>query len=132
MNSPSEDIKGFLEAETALALTFAANLFVGQMPESPDACVCVYDTGGYPGEANFVYQRPTCQVKVRGNKGAYKVAHELAQSIRDTLHALHNETINDARYIGIWMETDVLSLGPDERQRPMFTINFRVHRTDAA
>lgn len=130
MNPPSEDIKDILEGESALALTFTEDLFIGQMPETPDNCVCIYDTGGYPGESDYVYQRPTLQVKVRGDRGAYKLAHQLCQNIRDVLHALHNVTLNGARYIGIWQESDVMSLGPDELHRPMFTINFRIHRTD--
>lgn len=129
MNPPSVDIKDLIEGEASLGLTFATNLFIGQMPESPDACVCLYDTGGYPGEANYLYERPTLQARVRGAKGEYLTAHNLAQQIRDLLHAMHNEIINGARYVGIWTETDVLSLGVDEHQRPNFTINFRSHRT---
>jgi hypothetical protein len=132
MNPPSEDIKDILEGETGLALTFATDLFIGQMPETPDACVCVYDSGGYPGEENYLYERPTVQVKVRGGRGGYKIAHELCQNIRDVLHGLHNVTVNSARYVGIWVETDVMSIGPDELHRPHFTVNFRIHRTDTA
>lgn len=113
-----------------MALTFGTDLFVSEMPETPDECVCVYDTGGYEPEANFNYERPTVQVRVRGSKGAYVAAYTLTQDIRDALHALANHTINSARYIGIWCESDILPLGYDNNHRPMLSVNFRIHRTE--
>lgn len=133
MNPPSEDIKDILEGESGLGLTFMDNLHVGHMPESPpapDNCVCVYDQPGEKPESGYIYHKPGLQVKVRGDKGAYKSAHQLCQEIRDVLHDLHGVTINGARYICIWAESDIMPLGPDERHRPSFTINFRIHRTD--
>lgn len=132
MNPPSQDIAAILEAESDLALAFAVNLHTYQMPDTPDACVCIYDSGGYVGQENVEYWKPTFQVKVRGAKGDSRTAYLLAQAIRDRLHAAHNETVNGARYIGIWMETDVLTIGPDQNARPQFTINFRADRTSAA
>ena len=130
MNPPSEDIKDILAAVSSLALTFATDLFVSEMPMEPDQCVCVYDTGGESPEGDYIYERPTVQVRVRGVKGDYLVAHELAQSIRDTLNGEHNHTINGARYIGIWGVGDVIFAGYDDNHRPLLTINFRLHRTN--
>lgn len=131
MNSPAFDIKDILAGTSSLALTFATDLFVSEMPDTPDQCVCVYDTGGFEPEANFNYERPTAQVMVRGAKGAYPTAFSLAQSIRDILHGTANYTINAARYIGIWCQSDILSLGYDKNHRPMLSVNFRIHRTEA-
>lgn len=131
MQPPSEDIKDYLEGISSLALTFATDLFISEMPTTPDNCVCIYDTGGYEPEANYTYQRPTIQVRVRGAKGEYLAAHEQAQAIRDELHGLHNETINSARYVGIWQEGDIISAGQDDNKRPNVTMNFRIHRTTA-
>ena len=131
MQAPSVDIKDILEATSSLALTFGADLFVSEMPDTTDECVCVYDTGGFEPEANFVYERPTVQVVVRGTKGAYVVAYNLIQGIRNALHALANHTTNGARYIGIWCQSDIMSLGYDKNHRPMLSVNFRIHRTEA-
>lgn len=137
MNAPSEDMKDILEGTSALALTFAEDLFISEMPDEnedaivSDQCVCIYDTGGEPAEVNYTYEKPTIQIRVRGAKGAYLATHELAQSIRDTLNGLHNETWNGARYIGIWAMGDVLFISYDDNHRPIFTVNFRIHRTEA-
>ncbi len=129
MNAPSEDIKDILLGILSLTLTYATDLFIGEMPKTPNNCVCIFDTGGYDPESNYVYQRPTIQVRVRGAGGGYLAAHEQAQAIRDELHGLHNETINGARYVGIWQEGDIISVGQDDNKRPNITVNFRIHRT---
>jgi len=131
MNPPSVDIKDILKSISALALTFTTDLFVSEMPHAPDDCVCVYDTGGENSEVDYVYERPTIQVRVRGAKGGYQDGHALAQSIRDELNGLANHTINAARYVGIWVEGDIIALGYDDNHRPLFTVNFRMHRTGA-
>ncbi len=129
MNAPSEDIKDILEGISSLALTYATDLFIGEMPKEPNNAVCIFDTGGYDPEANYIYERPTIQVRVRGAGGGYLAAHELAQAIRDELHALTNTTINSARYVAIWQEGDIISVGQDDNDRPNVTVNFRIHRT---
>ncbi len=129
MQPSSEDVKDILLGISSLALTYATDLFIAEMPDKPDNAVCIFDTGGYNPEANYVYQRPTIQVRVRGAKGAYTAAHEQIQAIRDELHALTDTTINGARYVGIWQEGDIISAGPDDNKRPNVTVNFRIHRT---
>ena len=131
MNSPATDISVILEATSSLALTFGTDLFVSEMPDTPDESVCVYDTGGFEPEANFIYERPTVQVRVRGAKGDYVATYTLTQGIRDTLHPLANYTINGARYVAIWCQSDIISLGFDKNHRPMLSVNFRIHRTEA-
>jgi len=131
MNPPSVDIKDMLDADSNLSLTFAENLFVSEMPTAPDLCVAIYDASGDDLAPNFVYERPHVQIRVRGAKGQYSEAHLLAQTIRDTLNGTTNYEINSARYIGIWSMGDILFLGYDDNHRPLLTMNFRLHRTNA-
>lgn len=132
MNAPSVDIANIMADESALGLAIGTDLFVSEMPATPDACVAVYDTGGYNPQPNYDYQRPTVQVRVRGAKGAYVTMHALAQLIRDLLNGSHDVTESGARYIGMWAEGDVLFLGYDDNHRPQASINFRLHRTTAS
>ena len=131
MNAPSEDIADVLALASACALTVGTDLFCNFMPSTPDACTAVYDTGGEAPEPGFNYERPTFQVRVRGDKGDNRPAHEHAQACRDELNGTNNYTINSARYIGIWCVTDVIFVGYDDNNRPIFTVNLRAHRTDA-
>jgi hypothetical protein len=129
VNIASVDIKDFLVA--AGVGTFGTDLFVSEEPQDPDAVVTVYDTGGFDSEASYEYERPTVQVRIRGAKGGYIAAANKAIAIKAELHGKYSETINNARYIGIWMQGDILPLGDDEKGRPVLTVNFRIHRTSA-
>jgi len=131
VNAPSHDIKDLLAAASSLALTFGTDLFVSEMPTTPDQCVCIYDTGGFDPEANFRYDRPTTQVRVRGDKGELVAAYALMEDIRNVLHGTTNETVNSTRYIAIWQQGDIFNLPHDDNHRPILTANFRMHRTNA-
>lgn len=131
MNAPSQDIKDVLEQTSSLGLTFATDLFVSEMPETPDASVGVYDTGGEDPEVNYTYERPTIQIRVRGAKGDYDGAYDTIKSIADVLNGLVDETVGSTRYVAIWQQSDIISLGYDDNRRPLLTVNFRMHRTDA-
>ena len=128
MRSPAIDVKDVLD-DAALG-TFGTDLFVSKLPDSPDACVCVFDTGGFAPESGYVYERPTVQVQVRGAVGAYEAAYNKAVAVKNALHDLHNQSWGVSRYIGIWAMSDVLHLGYDDKNRPLFSVNFRIHRTD--
>jgi len=130
MNPPSEDIKDILESsQSGTGLVFGTDLFIGEEPVSPDQCITIYDTGGPEPQAGYVYDYPTVQVRIRGNKGAYKETWALADTIKSALHGLHNESWNGTKYHGIWCQSDIIFIGYDDNSRPVFTVNFRIHRS---
>lgn len=127
MNSTAQDIKDILVADGIG--TFGTDLFVSLEPSSPDACVTVFDSGGFDSEANYVYDRPTVMVRIRGDVFGYQAAWTKAESVKNSLHGLTNETHNGTRYVGIWCVGDIGFLEYDGENRPIFSVNFRVHRT---
>ena len=131
MNSPAIDIAGILA--TAGVGTISTDLFVSEQPDSPDKCVTVFDTGGFPPESNYVYDKPTINIRVRGKRGGYANAYAVAQSVKDALKDLTNEDLGSSgdtdRIISVWCMGDVIALGKDEQGRPMLSLNFRIHRT---
>ena len=130
MNSVSEDIKDFIElSDTGLDWDFGTDMFIGFMPETPDKCICIYDTGGYPPQSNYDYYKPTIQIIIRGNKQDYQSAWDDAFELMDVLHGVHGEEINLTTYIQILSMSDILFLGYDKNKRPEFSINFEIHRT---
>jgi hypothetical protein len=137
MNAPSTDVKSLLSANQTLGFTFANNLFVSEMPSAPDACVAIFDTGGFDDVggldtgSGFVYERPTVQVRVRGAKGAFVNADALARKIKDALHGQHGVDVGGTRYISILAQGNVAFIGYDESRRPLIVANFRMDRTVA-
>lgn len=132
MNSPSVDIGTMLV--TDLGLILGSTLFISKTPPSPDKCVTVTDTGGFdPGltlNRTEVFDSPSVQVLVRGNKQNYLEAYALLESIKRYLHGKSQYTIGLTRYIIILAETDILSLGYDDNSRPLLSCNFLMNRTE--
>ena len=129
MNPPSEDICDILEQSSVRAGTFGTDLFISKMPSSPDACVCVYDTGGEPPTLPYSYFKPTIQVRVRGIISGYQSAWDKAKEVMDALHGVSNETWNGSRYIMIACMSDIIFVGYDDNNRPLLSMNFTIHRT---
>ncbi len=131
MNAPSVDIAGILAA-ASIGLTIGANLYVHEMPPTPDKCVCIYDTGGFDANDNLDktgYARPTVQITVRSDKGEYRAAYTLAESIKDALHLKTNTVQGGTTYMAIYLVGDINSIGFDDNHRSLITINFRIDRT---
>ena len=134
MNPVSEDIKDFITASDIGAGEFAAtsgwSVSISEMSESPDTCILISDTGSWkgPDPRNAIYF-PSFQILIRGAKGDYLLAYAKAEEVRDALHTVNNETVNNARYIQILCSADILYTGRDGEQRPLFSINFEVQRT---
>ncbi len=130
MQSVSSDIKDMLEAESALGLTFATNLFVGKEPNAPDDTVTIFDTGGFPDQLTFNkeerYEYPSVQIRVRNNN--YQVGWSLINDIKTSLHGRGQETWNGTLYSVIYTPGGIALLDWDDSERVRFIINFNLQR----
>jgi len=129
MNASSKDIAEYLESSAAgTGFTLSTDLFYSNIPDKPNQCVCIYDTGGFDQDPiSEVYEKPTIQAMCRAN--SYDAAYTLAQSVKEALDLLINMEINSTRYVAIWQMSDILDLGKDKNNRDLVSINFRIHRT---
>lgn len=127
MNIASIDIRDIL----ILQGLSSSEVFVGNKPTQIDSCVVVLDSGGDDPDYNEVYERPTIQVYVRSPKEDYVTGAQKAEQVKDALNKLTNTEVNNTRYVAIWLLGHILSLGPDDNGRHQFTVNFRIHRTNA-
>lgn len=128
MNATSVDIKDMLEAES-LGLTFGTDLFVGNIPSSPDDVVAIFDTpGGLPQLTMDVakMERPSINIMVRNSD--YREGYALAEQIKDALHGRAHETWNSTLYMVIYCVNGPFALMWDENRRIVFSINFNVIR----
>jgi hypothetical protein len=130
VNVTSVDIKDKLVA--ASLGTFAAEtgwcISIGAEPESPDTAITVYDTGGgggdsYLDESVAPVRHPSFQVRVRSL--SYTDASAKMEAIITALLALGPWTAGGARYGGVWLSSDTLSLGQDAHRRHRLICNFR-------
>lgn len=133
MNPPCEDIKDMLEADSSLALEYKTNLFIALQPESPDYCVTVTDSGGFGGSLQYVLQRPSVQVRIRGEKFKYLNTYNKLSVIKNYLTSQSvgfGVTWNGTRYISIVELGDILFIGYDSNNRPLLSCNFVIERTE--
>jgi hypothetical protein len=125
VTSPAKDIADHLE-DLGHGV-FGATIFVGEEPASPNNCITVYDTGGGSNVVpDIELYQPTIQVRVRNT--SYAAGHLLQEQIRDSLVLPLDFEINESHYIGVWVQSDIMSLGRDQTNRNIFTANYRLER----
>jgi hypothetical protein len=129
MNAPSVDIVDMLEADSALGLVFATNLFIGKEPIEPDDCVTVYDTAGFAPQITFdsaLYSYPSVMIRVRAKH--YTDAWDMINEIKVLLHGRAQETWNGTLYSVIEVVSDPGLIDYDENNRPRFMMNLNLQR----
>lgn len=97
-----------------------ANAYIGTLPASPDAVVCIYPSGGNAASLTGAELRePSFQIRVRD--ADYAAGYATAEALQRTLHGIHST----ADFLLIAQEGDIQHIGPDKLGRPEFTVNFR-------
>lgn len=134
-NMPSQDIADMLVDDAVGAK--ADTIWINKEPSDaalkvPDAFLIIYDTGGFDPEATGKnFDKPTVNIRVKGISGDYAGAQTMVQAVKASLHQRDPETKNSTRYMGIWQVGEIAFVEYDENNRPVFTANFRMHRTYA-
>lgn len=132
-NLPSIDISAML-VDDGVGVE-ATTLFINKEPGEQNlkdgtAIAMIYDSGGFdPDAAGVVFDKPTVNVRVKGKPGDHAGAATMIQAIKSSLHQRTPETKNSTRYMGIWQVGEIAFVEYDERNHPIFTANFRTHRT---
>lgn len=119
------------QLQTAGVGTLGSTLFLSTMPETPDACVAVYEYEGTEpdftmGAGLYAIQRPRIQVKARGLREDYPNTRDKANAARDALSAIVNQTLSGVQFVRISPSGSTMPLGLDENDRPMVVVNFQV------
>ena len=99
---------------------------IGEMPDSPDACICLYPR---PGRSREPYSggelaRPELHVEIRA--ATYLAAVAKRDAVMTALHALTNTTINGNLYVVVRAQGEMTSLGRDGRNRSIVSQNFLI------
>lgn len=123
--STSQDIAKYLAAQSVG--TFGTNIFVGREPTAPDECTTIYDTGGQPPDTDTQdLLRPKFQVRVRS--ATYEGGYAKQTQIRDLLILNAPIQTADSVFVAIFVDTDFIALGRDDKERYISTMNYRAIR----
>lgn len=110
--------------------TLGTNLFLGTLPESPDACVAVYENAGSSpaftmGTGGIVVDYPMLQIITRASREDYPTARDKAENIRVLLASVLETTISGVHIMRIEPMGSINQLGVDPKYRPLISVNFR-------
>ena len=129
MNASSIDIKDMILAVMP-NLTFGKTLHIGREPALPNNVVTIFDTPSSPPMLAYdrtkKYEYPSVQVRVRNID--YRTGWDLAEDIKNYLHARGGETWNGTYYSIITCSSGLNMLGYDENDRVLITVNFEIQR----
>lgn len=114
------------------SLTLGTNLFLGRLPDEPDTCVALYETGGSEplsvmgSDALPPVEQPRVQVLTRAS--SYATARALAGTIWLALENILNENLSGVRYHRCAAVQSVFALERDSHDRIILAQNFQVQK----
>ena len=112
--------------------TVGTDIFAGQLPDTPDACVAVIPYAGRAPERNLDksvnWRYPRVQVSVRGAREGYAAARAKIDAVNAALDAVVNTTIEGVLYQQIDALSEPFLLRRDGNNRPIFVCNFECWR----
>lgn len=119
------DMKAYLVAQGV-----TDTIFIGHMPDKPDAAVALYEYAGLPIDPDVDIESPGLQIKVRGpvSETDYTDTRARAETLLRKLHGKKNIAISGRRYIQILARQSPMGMPRDENNRPSFVINFIVRK----
>lgn len=127
MNPQCQDIKTVLVGE---GICTEPSVHLTRMPESPDAVIAILDSAGSPPERLLEdYYKPMAQILVRGTRNNYSETKSTAESIFQFLYKCGSVIIGTTNYVGFIPTSDIIWLGYDQSDRPIFSMNFLMNRT---
>ncbi len=113
---------------TELSATLGTDLFLGFMPESPDACTAIYEYAGVPpqtgfGFAGIQHEQPGVQVVCRGEADDYTTPQAVAQVAYRKLAEVQGDTLGSTPYLMISPRQSPFVLRRDDQRRVLIVFN---------
>lgn len=114
--------------------TRGTDIFQDEMPEQPDACISVNQTGGSNPEHGFGVvgidiERPTAQIKVRGVLGDNETPRSKAEQLYRLLMTVMAQSLSTTYYRQIFVLQKPQRLGPpDSKGRITWVFNIMAEK----
>lgn len=104
--------------------TIGVDIFLGQLPASPDNVVVVFEYAGEPPDLHWSGEYPGLQILAR-NK-SYDAGRQKIEQVKNILHGMAETVINSHRFLLIRANQSPFFLERDENNRAIFVCNFRI------
>ena len=113
--------------------TVGTTIFKGILPDLPDACVAVMESGGFPpvhtmnaNPGTAVVERPRVQIVCRAARDDYEAARTKAHDVMKLLDGLGERSVNGTTYKWIAAVQSPFLMGRDENGRVLISTNYDV------
>lgn len=131
MNTPTSDIREILIAEMLETFGNTAVIFVEKEPSTPDKAVTVYQLPGEQGKDSVIeVETHSIRVKCRDVKGNRETAYNKIYAVTEQLHRLAEYRTSASRIIQIIQNGSIEFNGFDQNDRPAYSADFVMQRTD--
>lgn len=123
-------VAAYIDSNTSL--TVATDLFKAFLPDSPDACVAIFEYPGLPPNHTFGAgtaprsENPRFQVLVRDARGEYDLARATAETIYQLLDKVTETDLSGVRYHRIAALSSPFQLPPDAKGRVLVACSYQV------
>ena len=110
-------------------LTLGTNLFLGRLPDSPDTCVGLIQTGGTAPTDTFGTSYPPLEnqgLQTLVRAASYATGEALAVDVFKSLQSVENQTLTSTLYLKIEANQSPFALERDEQERVIFSCNYMV------
>lgn len=117
-----EQIATYLQSQSIG--TIASDLFIGNMPDTPNNCVAVINTGGLEPSIDIPDKTPTFQVLIRNTD--YEAGELKLAAVRTALHQFMNDYLvaNQTYVYYIYLSSEGGHIGKDVNGRDEWSVNF--------
>lgn len=129
MGTPASDLRQLIVNSGVIE---NSNAFYGREPDSSSLSglvLTVYDTGGQKPEHlldGVNLEAINVQIRIRGVKTQYENTYQKALAVSIALDRTCETTINGTLYDSIYQATPVTFLKYDDKDRPIFVVNFQI------
>lgn len=133
LNAASEDIRAMLH--TGLFGVSGTDLFslewgTALNGKEVDKQILVVDTEDVDSSIKDEYEQPTFTIFVRGSTSeSMKVVHDRARALYEFMIQQVRQTLNGTEYVEFAPVTGLLSLGRDNNNRAVYSMNFFTFRS---
>lgn len=105
--------------------TLGTDLFQGHLPDTPDNCVAIFETGGPAPNKDLPLNKPTFQVIVRN--ASYATGRDKLEAIRTALHRKSNLSLVSGQTFAYYIlaQSEGGHIGRDANGRDEFSMNFQ-------
>lgn len=111
--------------------TLATDIFLARMPQTPDACVTLYENAGIGPDHTFgasvkAIDHQRIKVYCRAARNDYPAARLKAEQVRAVLGAIRNTTLSGISILCVLSTSELYPLQRDDDDRALVGCDFTV------